>query len=67
MSEGRKLFAVTLLVEVDTTKVSPPDTWQWDNMINTPDQPAHKCTPVLHASAYEVSPNTRPTDEELRH
>lgn len=66
MAEGRKLYAVTLLVEVPDT-VASPDKWVWDNMINTPDQPAHKHTPVLHASAYEVQPNTRPTDEELRH
>lgn len=66
MAEGRKLFAVTLLVEVPDT-VASPDQWVWDNMINTPDQQPHKHTPVLHASAYEVPANTRPTDEELRH
>jgi hypothetical protein len=66
MAEGRKLYAVTLLVEVPD-HVAPPDQWVWDNMINTADQPAHKHTPVLHASSYEVRPNTRATDEELRH
>lgn len=66
MAEGHKLFAVTLLVEVPDGLV-PPDQWVWANMINPPDLPAHKHTPVLHASAYEVPANTRPTDEELRH
>jgi hypothetical protein len=66
MAKGSRLFAVTLLVEVPDGLV-PPDQWVWNNMINTPDQQAHKYTPVLHASAYEVPANTRPTDEELRH
>lgn len=66
MSAGSKLYAVTLLVEVPEN-LAPPTEWVWDNLINTPDQPATKHTPVLHASAYEVQPNTRATDEELRH
>lgn len=57
MRDGHKLYAVTILVEVPDN-VAPPTEWQWDNIINTPDQPAHKHTPVLHATAYEVKERT---------
>lgn len=48
-----KLYKVELYIEVPAT-VAPPDQWNWDNIVNGPDLPADKHTPVFFVRADET-------------